>query len=177
MIVDPEFAGVMQQGAGAAQGRKPLLVIDVEDALYAGAAQRIGEHRLRGVPRRRRSASSRGSCPPDEWDAIALNYTCGTTGNPKGVVYHHRGAATQRGLATSSTGTCRKHAVYLWTLPMFHCNGWCFPWTMAARAGVNVCLRKVEAQAMLDADPRARRDALLRRADRARACWSTRPTS
>ena len=88
--------------------------------------------------------------PADEWDAIALNYTSGTTGNPKGVVYHHRGAATNA-ISNILEWDLPKHAVYLWTLPMFHCNGWCFPWTMAARAGVNVCLRRVEAQAIFDA--------------------------
>ncbi len=88
--------------------------------------------------------------PADEWDAIALNYTSGTTGNPKGVVYHHRGAYLN---ATSNVLTwgMPPHPVYLWTLPMFHCNGWCFPWTMAAVAGTNVCLRRVEPTAVLSA--------------------------
>ena len=88
--------------------------------------------------------------PADEWDAIALNYTSGTTGNPKGVVYHHRGAYLNA-LSNIVDWGMPRHAVYLWTLPMFHCNGWCFPWTMAALAGTNVCLRRVEAKAMLDA--------------------------
>ncbi len=88
--------------------------------------------------------------PADEWDAISLNYTSGTTGNPKGVVYHHRGAA-MNAISNILEWDMPKHAVYLWTLPMFHCNGWCFPWTVAARAGVNVCLRKVEAQAIFNA--------------------------
>jgi fatty-acyl-CoA synthase len=90
------------------------------------------------------------SLPPDEWDAIALNYTSGTTGNPKGVVYHHRGAYLN---ATSNVLTwgMGPHPVYLWTLPMFHCNGWCFPWTITAMAGTHVCLRRVEAAAVLDA--------------------------
>ncbi|MBP6562622.1 MAG: acyl-CoA synthetase [Neisseriaceae bacterium] len=81
--------------------------------------------------------------PADEWDAIALNYTSGTTGQPKGVVYHHRGAALNA-LSNILEWDMPKHPVYLWTLPMFHCNGWCFPWTIAARAGVNVCLRKFD---------------------------------
>ncbi len=88
--------------------------------------------------------------PPDEWDAIALNYTSGTTGNPKGVIYHHRGAylnAAGNALVWGMTG----HPRYLWTLPMFHCNGWCFPWTVALLGGTNVCLRRVEAGAILDA--------------------------
>lgn len=87
--------------------------------------------------------------PEDEWNAIALNYTSGTTGDPKGVVYHHRGAAVNA-ISNILEWDMPKHAVYLWTLPMFHCNGWCFPWTVAARAGVNVCLRKFEAQHVLE---------------------------
>jgi len=87
--------------------------------------------------------------PADEWDAIALNYTSGTTGEPKGVVYHHRGAALNA-ISNILEWDMPKHAVYLWTLPMFHCNGWCFPWTLAARAGVNVCLRKFDAQHVLE---------------------------
>ena len=87
--------------------------------------------------------------PVDEWNAIALNYTSGTTGDPKGVVYHHRGAAVNA-ISNILEWDMPKHAVYLWTLPLFHCNGWCFPWTVAARAGVNVCLRKFEAQHVLD---------------------------
>jgi fatty-acyl-CoA synthase len=87
--------------------------------------------------------------PEDEWNAIALNYTSGTTGDPKGVVYHHRGAAVNA-ISNILEWDMPTHAVYLWTLPLFHCNGWCFPWTVAARAGVNVCLRKFEAQHVLD---------------------------
>ena len=83
--------------------------------------------------------------PADEWDAISLNYTSGTTGDPKGVVYHHRGA-TLNAISNILEWDLPKHAVYLWTLPMFHCNGWCYPWTIAARAGVNVCLRKFDPQ-------------------------------
>ena len=87
--------------------------------------------------------------PQDEWDAIALNYTSGTTGNPKGVVYHHRGAYLNA-VCNMVTWCMPHHAVYLWTLPMFHCNGWTFPWTLAAIAGTNVCLRKVEAAQIFD---------------------------
>ncbi len=86
--------------------------------------------------------------PADEWDAISLNYTSGTTGDPKGVVYHHRGASLNA-ISNILEWDMPKHAVYLWTLPMFHCNGWCFPWTIAARAGVNVCLRKFDPQQVL----------------------------
>lgn len=86
--------------------------------------------------------------PLDEWDAIALNYTSGTTGKPKGVVYHHRGA-TLNAISNILDWDMPKHPMYLWTLPLFHCNGWCFPWTIAERAGVNVCLRKIDADLIL----------------------------
>ena len=88
--------------------------------------------------------------PGDEWDAISLNYTSGTTGDPKGVVYHHRGAYLNA-MGNVVTWALPHHPVYLWTLPMFHCNGWCFPWTMGALAGTSVCLRKVDAAGMYDA--------------------------
>ena len=88
--------------------------------------------------------------PADEWDAIAVNYTSGTTGDPKGVVYHHRGAYLNA-IGNTLEWDMGRHPTYLWTLPMFHCNGWCFPWTMAAKAGTNVCLRKVTAKAIYDA--------------------------
>ena len=93
---------------------------------------------------------SPGRLPSDEWDTIALNYTSGTTGKPKGVLYHHRGAY-MNAVGNVLTWAMPHHPVYLWTLPMFHCNGWCFPWTVAAMAGTNVCLRRVEAAAILDA--------------------------
>jgi fatty-acyl-CoA synthase len=87
--------------------------------------------------------------PEDEWDAIALNYTSGTTGNPKGVVYHHRGAYLNA-LGNVLAWGMGHHPVYLWTLPMFHCNGWCFPWTITAMAGTHVCLRRVDAAAIYE---------------------------
>ena len=105
------------------------------------------------------------AAPLDEWDAIALNYTSGTTGDPKGVVYHHRGA-NLLAVGNVVTADMGRHPVYLWTLPMFHCNGWCFPWSISVKAGVHVCLRQVRAKAMYDADRRAWRHASLRRADR-----------
>ncbi len=149
LIVDPEFAGVMAKALALRKSAAPLLVIDVEDAVYGPGSQRLGgitydDFVAGGDPQ------FAWSLPADEWDAIALNYTSGTTGNPKGVVYHHRGAALNA-ISNILEWDMPKHAVYLWTLPMFHCNGWCFPWTVAARAGVNVCLRRVEAQAILDA--------------------------
>ena len=88
--------------------------------------------------------------PADEWDAISLNYTSGTTGNPKGVVYHHRGAALM-GYGNVVSAGMAAHPVYLWSLPMFHCNGWCFPWSISVVAGTHVCLRWVRAAAMYQA--------------------------
>jgi fatty-acyl-CoA synthase len=149
VIVDLEFAGVMKKALALRQTTRPLLVIDVEDALYTGPSEKLGALTYEAFVARG-DANFAWSLPADEWDAIALNYTSGTTGNPKGVVYHHRGAATNA-ISNILEWDMPKHAAYLWTLPMFHCNGWCFPWTVAARAGVNVCLRKVDAQAMFDA--------------------------
>jgi fatty-acyl-CoA synthase len=149
VIVDPEFAGVMQKALALRQSTRPLLVIDVEDALYKGPSEPLGAVSYEAFVARGDAAFA-WSLPGDEWDAIALNYTSGTTGNPKGVVYHHRGAATNA-ISNILEWDMPKHAAYLWTLPMFHCNGWCFPWTVAARAGVNVCLRKVDAQTIFDA--------------------------
>ena len=148
VIVDPEFAGVMKKALALRQSKAPLRVIDVEDALY-GAGECIGSSTYEAFIAQG-DAAFEWAWPQDEWDAIALNYTSGTTGNPKGVVYHHRGAATNA-VSNILEWDMPKHAVYLWTLPMFHCNGWCFPWTVAARAGVNVCLRRVEAEAIFDA--------------------------
>ena len=149
VVVDPEFSGVMKKALALRQSTRPLLVIDVEDALYAGASEKLGAVTYEAFVAQG-DAEFAWSLPGNEWDAIALNYTSGTTGNPKGVVYHHRGAATNA-ISNILEWDMPKHAAYLWTLPMFHCNGWCFPWTVAARAGVNVCLRKVDAQAIFDA--------------------------
>ncbi len=148
LIVDPEFASIVKKALALRESKAPLLVIDVEDALY-GEGQKIGSITYdpfvaQGDPK------FEWKYPADEWDAIALNYTSGTTGNPKGVVYHHRGAALNA-ISNILEWDMPKHAVYLWTLPMFHCNGWCFPWTVAARAGVNVCLRRVDPKAIFDA--------------------------
>jgi len=126
---------------------RPLTVIDIDDALADGG-ELIGEMEYEafiatGDP------EFQWQLPADEWSAITLNYTSGTTGNPKGVVYHHRGAYLNA-VSNVLGWEMPKHAVYLWTLPMFHCNGWCFPWTMAAIAGVNVCLRKVRADKIFE---------------------------
>jgi len=140
ILVDPEFSGVISEALELMSGPKPF-VIDVDDSAYVGGS-RIGDIEYE-------AALALGDptfaprYPDDEWDAIALSYTSGTTGNPKGVVTHHRGAYLN-GVSNILAGNLGQHPVYLWTLPMFHCNGWCFPWTIAAAAGVNVCLRKVE---------------------------------
>jgi fatty-acyl-CoA synthase len=149
VIVDPEFATIMRSAISLREKRDPLLVIDAEDSLFTGATERVGDLTYEdllaiGDP------NFAWELPQDEWDAIALNYTSGTTGSPKGVVYHHRGAATNA-ISNILEWDMPKHAVYLWTLPMFHCNGWCFPWTVAARAGVNVCMRRVDAEAIIEA--------------------------
>ncbi|WP_066150408.1 acyl-CoA synthetase [Hydrogenophaga pseudoflava] len=148
VIVDPEFAGTMAKALKLRTRTEPLLVIDVQDALFTGESQPIGSTTYEAFIAGGDPAFA-WQLPGDEWDAIALNYTSGTTGNPKGVVYHHRGAA-MNAISNILEWDMPKHAVYLWTLPMFHCNGWCFPWTVAARAGVNVCLRRVEAQTIFD---------------------------
>jgi fatty-acyl-CoA synthase len=140
ILVDPEFSGVIAEALGLMTGPKPF-VIDVDDKTFAGG-KRIGEIEYE-------EALAQGDpgfaarLPEDEWNAIALGYTSGTTGNPKGVVTHHRGAYLNA-VSNILAANLGQHPVYLWTLPMFHCNGWCFPWTMAAAAGVNVCLRKVD---------------------------------
>jgi fatty-acyl-CoA synthase len=152
LIVDREFSPVVKEALTLAKV-KPL-VIDFDDPDYAADAPypkgpRIGtldyeDFIATGDP------DFQWSMPDDEWDAISLNYTSGTTGNPKGVVYHHRGAALMGYTNTIHSGM-GKHPVYLWTLPMFHCNGWCFPWTIPVQAGTHVCLRWVRAKAMYDA--------------------------
>jgi fatty-acyl-CoA synthase len=147
LITDREFSKIIKPALEQAKV-KPL-VIDYDDPEFAGAGERLGEMEYEaflaeGDP------DFPWAMPGDEWDAISLNYTSGTTGDPKGVVYHHRGAYL---LAIGNVVTCgmAKHPVYLWTLPMFHCNGWCFPWSISAVAGTHVCLRQVRAKAMYDA--------------------------
>jgi len=146
LITDREFSATIEKALALAKARP--FVVDVDDAEYAGPGKRLGAFDYEafvagGDPR------FAWQPPGDEWNAISLNYTSGTTGNPKGVVYHHRGAYLNA-ICNIVTWAMPHHAVYLWTLPMFHCNGWCFPWTMAANAGTNVCLRRVEAKAIFD---------------------------
>ncbi len=147
LLSDSEFSATVKE-ALALLGRD-ILVIDIIDSEAGVVGGELGETDYEsfiggGDP------DFQWSLPQDEWDAISLNYTSGTTGNPKGVVYHHRGAYLNA-LSNIIGWNLGPHPVYLWTLPMFHCNGWCFPWTLAAVAGVSVCLRKVEAGAIFDA--------------------------
>ncbi|SFH63752.1 fatty-acyl-CoA synthase [Collimonas sp. OK307] len=145
LLADSEFADAARQLAQQIPG---LYVVAVNDVLGPDDVMPFGntdyESLLAGG-----DADFQWELPADEWDAIALNYTSGTTGDPKGVVYHHRGAALNA-ISNILEWDMPKHAVYLWTLPMFHCNGWCFPWTIAARAGVNICLRKFEPKLVFD---------------------------
>ncbi|MEY4753338.1 MAG: hypothetical protein RJA44_1013 [Pseudomonadota bacterium] len=140
LLTDREFASVVGK-ALAMLGPKRPLVIEVEDD-EAPSGKTLGELSYEQLLAEG-SADYAWKLPADEWNAIALNYTSGTTGNPKGVVYHHRGAYLNAASNVISW-SLPQHATYLWTLPMFHCNGWCFPWTMALIAGVSVCIRRVD---------------------------------
>ena len=146
LITDAEFSTVVKRAL--ANTARDMLVIDVDDPSFAGG-ERIGQLDYETL-------CSEGSAdyfwhpPNDEWDAISLNYTSGTTGDPKGVVYHHRGAYLNAA-NNALTWEMGMHPNYLWTLPMFHCNGWCFPWTLAAVAGAAICLRQVREDAIYEA--------------------------
>jgi len=146
LITDTEFAPVI--GEALARCGRELLVVDVDDPL-AESGQRLGEVEYEAFLATGDPAFE-WSLPDDEWHAISLNYTSGTTGNPKGVVYHHRGAYLNA-LSNIVGWNMGHHPVYLWTLPMFHCNGWCYPWSLAAVAGTAVCMRRVSAKAIFDA--------------------------
>jgi fatty-acyl-CoA synthase len=147
LFVDREFSRLAKEALALAKV-KPL-VIDYADPEFTGAGERIGASEYEDFLAAG-EADFAWKMPQDEWDAISLNYTSGTTGDPKGVVYHHRGAYLLA-IGNVLTGSMGKHCVYLWTLPMFHCNGWCFPWTLSVVAGTHVCLRQVRAPAMYDA--------------------------
>ena len=147
LLVDREYSEVARVAARSL-GRD-ILVIDVDDPVYEGPGARVGAYEYEALLAMGDPAYA-WAPPDDEWDAICLNYTSGTTGNPKGVVYHHRGAYLNA-VSNVLEWDLPAHPVYLWTLPLFHCNGWCFPWTIAARAGVNVCLRRVDPAAIFEA--------------------------
>ena len=142
LLVDSEFSALAQDALALVQHQ--IQVIDVHDAEYDGAVKDIGfiEYETWLA---QGDADFEWHLPNDEWDAISLNYTSGTTGNPKGVVYHHRGAYINAASNIIASGMIPR-AKYLWTLPLFHCNGWCFAWTMAANGGTNICLRKVDTE-------------------------------
>ena len=146
ILVDPEFAEVIQAAVATLES-KPL-IIDVADPEFLGETQGIGELEYEALLAEG-DPEYAYRLPSDEWQAISLNYTSGTTGKPKGVVYHHRGAYLNA-VSNILEWAMPHHPVYLWTLPMFHCNGWCFPWTIAANAGVSVCLRKVDPKRITD---------------------------
>ena len=145
LLTDREFSATIEKALTLVK-HKPL-VIDVDDASFAGG-KLLGEIEYEAFIAKG-DANFAWALPSDEWNAISLNYTSGTTGNPKGVVYHHRGAYLNA-ISNMVSWGMPPHPVYLWTLPMFHCNGWCFPWTIAAAAGTNICLRRVDTQAIFD---------------------------
>ncbi|MFO1395293.1 MAG: acyl-CoA synthetase [Steroidobacteraceae bacterium] len=151
VITEREFAPTMREALRllkAEHGRAPV-VIDVCDSEYAGPGERLGAHEYEALLAAH-APLARLNGPQDEWDAIAVSYTSGTTGDPKGVVTHHRGAYLNA-VCNAATWTMPHFPRYLWTLPMFHCNGWCFPWTVAMLGGTHVCLRGVNAEAILAA--------------------------
>ncbi len=147
LITDREFSSTITEALKIAKVQP--IVIDYDDPEYDGDGERLGEIEYEAFIKNG-DESFNWKMPEDEWDAISLNYTSGTTGNPKGVVYHHRGASLLA-QGNALTASMAKHSVYLWTLPMFHCNGWCFPWTISAIIGTHVCLRAVRQKPMWDA--------------------------
>ena len=151
LITDREFAATMGPALATLRelhGRK-IVVIDVDDSVYRGPGEHLGTLEYESLLAAHDPLPVLEG-PADEWDAIAVSYTSGTTGDPKGVVTHHRGAYLNA-VCNAATWTMPQFPVYLWTLPMFHCNGWCFPWTVAMQGGTHVCLRRVDAKAILDA--------------------------
>ena len=149
LLVDREFSPVVARALALveAEGHTAPFVVDVDDPVYEGPGDRIGSVEYETWIAGGEPAHPVG-LPDDEWDAIGLNYTSGTTGDPKGVVVHHRGAYLNA-MGNVLAWSLPRHPVYLWTLPLFHCNGWCFPWTLPAVAGTNVCLRRIDAALIL----------------------------
>jgi len=151
LITDTEFSPAIDKALRIlkAEHGRTLRVVDVADSEYGGAGSRLGDREYESLLAAHEPLAQLET-PADEWDAIAVSYTSGTTGDPKGVVTHHRGAYLNA-VCNALTWTMPHFPIYLWTLPMFHCNGWCFPWTVALLGGTHVCLRRVEAKAILDA--------------------------
>ena len=151
ILTDREFSPVMRQALALlkSEHNRDIVVIDVCDSEYTGPGDKLGTFEYESLLTSHLPLTQLEG-PQDEWDAIAVSYTSGTTGDPKGVVTHHRGAYLNA-VSNVATWTMPHFPTYLWTLPMFHCNGWCFPWTVAMLAGTHVCLRRVEAQPILDA--------------------------
>jgi fatty-acyl-CoA synthase len=146
LFVDPEFTDLASKAI--ARMENPPIIVDVLDPHFDGVSKRVGSITYEDLLLEG-DDQFYGYTPKDEWEAISLNYTSGTTGNPKGVVYHHRGAYLAA-ISNILEWDMPKEPVYLWTLPMFHCNGWTFPWVIAARAGINVCLRKVDPKLIFE---------------------------
>jgi fatty-acyl-CoA synthase len=151
LIADREFAPVVAEALRRLRDEhgREIVVVDVCDSEYDGPGERVGAHEYEALLAAH-APLARLEGPADEWDAIAISYTSGTTGDPKGVVTHHRGAYLNA-VCNAATWTMPHFPRYLWTLPMFHCNGWCFPWTVAMLGGTHVCLRRVDAAAILGA--------------------------
>ncbi len=151
LITDREYAPVMREALALLRNEhgREVIVIDVCDSEYTGAGQTLGSLEYEALLAANEPLA-RLDGPADEWDAIAVSYTSGTTGDPKGVVTHHRGAYLNA-VCNAATWTMPHFPTYLWTLPLFHCNGWCFAWTVAMLGGTQVCLRKVDAQSILEA--------------------------
>jgi fatty-acyl-CoA synthase len=147
LITDTEFSGIVGEALKLCS-RRPK-IIDYADPVFPGLGSRLSDIEYEDFLKNGDSDFA-WQMPDDEWDAITLNYTSGTTGNPKGAVYHHRGAYLLA-IGNILAGNIAKHPRYLWTLPMFHCDGWCFPWTIPAVAGTQVCLRYVRADAIWNA--------------------------
>lgn len=164
VLVDREFGAVVRKALALVKPQPLLIAIDDPFYREGELISELGYEQFLAQG----SGDEPGWLPDDEWQAISLNYTSGTTGNPKGVVYHHRGAHLNA-INNVLSWELPKHSVYLWTLPMFHCNGWCFPWTLAATAGVSVCLRHLRCPARAQGEP------LLRRAHRPQHAQQRRP--
>lgn len=151
LITDTEFSSTMKQALQMLRDefKREVLVVDVSDTEYTGTGERLGQHEYEAWLAQHEPLPVLEG-PSDEWDAIAVSYTSGTTGDPKGVVTHHRGAYLNS-VCNAVTWNMPNFPRYLWTLPMFHCNGWCFPWTLALMGGVHICLRRVDASSILQA--------------------------